>query len=564
MTLGAIALAVGLVVVVGWPFVATLVEASRATAAASVQADFAPGLIGDPAARLLDDSPALPRPVRLAIASFWLTAAVVLLSVPLGVGLAILLARTDLWGREALLMLLVLTAFVPLPLHATAWLGAFGNAGRMQALGARPILVGWWGAVVVHALAALPWVVLITALGLRSVERALEESALLDLGPWRVLFSVSLRRAVAMVLAAALATAVLTSGDMTITDLLQVRSYAEESYLAYSLGHGPGGAAAVALPLFAVLGALIVVVGRALVAFDPARLASPHGEPRLLELGWARRPLGIVVGLALGNTLALPLYALIWRAGRVGGRAALGVGPAWSLGGLWGTLWHAAAEVAEPLGDTLIWSSAAALASTVLAWGLGWASRGSRIWTVVLGAVLVVTLASPGPVVGMALVLAYRGVTVVYDSSIMIILAQTARSLPYTILLLWPFAWAFPQDYLDAAAIDGLGPWGRGWRVVLPLSRAPLAAAWVVGLVVALGELPATNLATPPGTPPVSVLLWGLLHTGVESHLAGVALVILMVIGLLGLVVVAIGLTSLVPSRGPWGGGPSRMTGSSR
>ena len=33
----------------------------------------------------------------------------------------------------------------------------------------------------------------------------------------------------------------------------------------------------------------------------------------------------------------------------------------------------------------------------------------------------------------------------------------------------------------------------------------------------------------------MSVFLWGLLHTGVESHLAGVALVMLAVIGIAGL-----------------------------
>ncbi len=535
--LAGLALGIGLVIVVGWPLSATVIEALWASSSTPDQSGASQVLIGDPAAILLQDSPTLPRPLRLAIASFFLTAAVVSLTLPIGVGLALVLARTDLWGRRVMLGLILLTAFVPLPLHATAWLGAFGNAGRSQAMGSRPILVGWWGAVVVHALAALPWVVLITTLGLRAVERELEESALLDLHPWRVLFAVSLRRSMAMVLAAALATAVLTSGDMTITDLLQVRSYAEEAYLAYSLGQGPGGAAAVALPLFVVLGGLVLIVGRALVAFDPARLASPRGDALSIRLGRARRPLGIGVWMLLGNTLALPLYALIWRAGRVGGRAALGVGPTWSIGGLWGTLGQAAAEVAGPLTSTLIWCGLAALLATSLAWGLVWASRGSRAWTPVLAAVLVVTLAAPGPVVGMALVLAYRGVSAVYDSSIMIILAETARSLPYAILLLWPFAWAFPQDYLDAAAIDGLGPPSRAWRVVLPLSAPPLAAAWVVCLVIGLGELAATNLATPPGTPPLSVMLWGLLHTGVESHLAGVALVILVVITLLGLAV---------------------------
>ncbi|HEX8200331.1 MAG TPA: iron ABC transporter permease, partial [Isosphaeraceae bacterium] len=76
-------------------------------------------------------------------------------------------------------------------------------------------------------------------------------------------------------------------------------------------------------------------------------------------------------------------------------------------------------------------------------------------------------------------------------------------------------------------ALDGLGPWGRVRRVVPPLTRGALPAAWLVAFVLALGELPATNLLAPPGARILSVFVWGLLHTGVEGHLAGVGLVML-------------------------------------
>ena len=91
-----------------------------------------------------------------------------------------------------------------------------------------------------------------------AVEPELEESALLDYGPAGVLLRVTLRRAWGAIAAAALAVAVLTAGDMTVTDLLQIRTYAEEAYLQYSLGRGPGGAALVAIPPLVVLGLLIL------------------------------------------------------------------------------------------------------------------------------------------------------------------------------------------------------------------------------------------------------------------------------------------------------------------
>jgi len=399
----------------------------------------------------------------------------------------------------------------------------------------RPILVGRFGAAVVHALAALPWVVLIVGVGLAAVEPELEESALLDAPPWRVLIRVTLRRAIGAIAAAALAVAVLTAGDMTVTDLLQVRTYAEEAYLQFTLGRGPGEAAFVTLPPLLLLGILILIVGQGLSRVDPARLVSTFARSRIWSLRRWRVCGGVLLIALVGNLTVLPLYTLIWRAGRVGGRASDGRPPTWSLSGLWGTLQYAATEIREPLQASLFLTAIAATLATTLACALAWAARRSGAWHSLAFITLALTLATPGPVAGMALVLAYRDFPSIYDSPTLIVLAETLRSMPYALLLLWPFLRSFPQDYLDAAALDGYGPWRQMFRVVLPLSRRALMAAWAIAFAIGLSELPATNLVTPPGVPPMSVFIWGLLHTGVESHLAGVALIMLMVVATAGL-----------------------------
>ena len=281
-------LVAGLAVIVGWPTVATVRESWRAMNQ-SRDALAGSGMALDPATgtALLNDSRGWVRPIRLAGETIGLVLATEILAVPPGILLALLLFRTDVPGRKVILAFVALAAFVPLPLHATAWLGAFGNTGRSQAFGLPQFLVGRTGAAVVHALAALPWVVLIVGAGLCAVEPELEESALMDYGPVGVCLRVSLRRALGAIIAAALAVAVLTAGDMTVTDLLAIRTYAEESFLQYSLGRGPGEAAFVALPPLLVLGGLIVVVGRWLARLDPARAASR----RLPERALAARPM---------------------------------------------------------------------------------------------------------------------------------------------------------------------------------------------------------------------------------------------------------------------------------
>ncbi len=131
------------------------------------------------------------------------------------------------------------------------------------------------------------------------------------------------------------------------------------------------------------------------------------------------------------------------------------------------------------------------------------------------------------------------------------------RTLPYAVLVLWPAVRSLPKAYFEAASLEGYGPWGQARRVALPLTRPAIAAAWGVSFALALGELPAANLSAPPGVMLLSVRIWELLHRGVESHLAGMALLMLALIALAGSVA-ARGLEKLYgPNRVPTDSGIS-------
>ena len=537
--LAEIGLALALAAVLGWPALATVLAAVGDEPGGSSGGLIAPSDV--------DVSAGVRRPLGLAIETTRLVLATEAIALPLGLPLAFLLFRTDALGRRALIALLAVAAFVPLPLHATAWLGALGNAGRAQALGALPMLVGWPGAAFVHAVAALPWIVLVAGIGLQTVEPELEEAALLDLSAWQVALRVTLRRGIGAVVAAALAVAVLTAGDMTVTDLLQVRTYAEEAYIQYNLGNGPGAAGAVALPPLIVLGVLIFGCVHTLCAADPARLPTPSGRARVGKLGKWRAPVGLFLLAVVGNSVAFPVYGLVWRAGRVGGVAASGRAPHWSWEGFEGTIRSAVGEAGGPLLQSVALAAVGASAATALAWGLAWLSRRPGPWRWVAAGAVALALATPGPVAGMALVFAYRRLPAIYDSAAMNVLAAVVRTFPYAFLVLWSAVRTIAPEFLDAAAVAGLGPWRTLGKVAWPLTRLAAGAAWGVAFVLAIGELPATNLVTPPGLTPITVIIWGLLHTGVESHLAGVVLVLLGAVASAGIVVAGM-LAKLAPA----------------
>ena len=104
------------------------------------------------------------------------------------------------------------------------------------------------------------------------------------MSPWQVALRVTLRRSLGAIAAAGLAVLVLTAGDMSVTDLLSVRTYAEESYTQYQSGNSPR-AALVALPPMVAFGALILVGVRALLKVDPARVLSAASPVARLAAG---------------------------------------------------------------------------------------------------------------------------------------------------------------------------------------------------------------------------------------------------------------------------------------
>src|SRR5439155_10337084 len=140
--------------------------------------------------------------------------------------------------RRPLQALTFWTLFVPLPLFASSWQAALGSNGwlplavwsaaspgdpDLSPTGSawKPWAQGIGAAMWVHAVAGLPWVVLLAGQGLRWVERELEEDALTVAGPWRVFTRVTLPRSRAALCAAALWVALQTATEITVTDMMQ-------------------------------------------------------------------------------------------------------------------------------------------------------------------------------------------------------------------------------------------------------------------------------------------------------------------------------------------------------
>ncbi len=473
--------------------------------------------------------------------TLWLVLGTWAIALPLGTLLALLLVKTDLPGRRAAAVVLGALLLVPLYLQAAAWQAGFGLQGWYTlAFETPPLLESWRGAIWVHALAAVPWVTLIVGVGLAAVEPELEEEALLDALPGQVFLRVTLRRALAAMGIAALWIAIGVAGEITVANLFQINTLADEVYTSLHLGEGSAAALFSASTLLTL--ALALVGGAACWKLSPRGVTLSWRQPRRWSLGKANWLAALLVASLVVLLVTVPLGSLAYKAGVVVEQAGSQRVRAWSAAKLAAIVAQSPARFSAELAWSHLIALCAATAALLLGLLLTWHTRRHRAagaWTL---AVTAAALAVPGPVLGILVIgLLNQGdsplLLWLYDRSILAPwLVQTTKALPVATLLLWHALATLPREPLESAASEGAGALTQLMRIVLPSRWPALLAAWGAGFIVAMGELAATILVTPPGMTTLPVRIFGLIHYGVEDQVAGICLTLiaLLVVGALG------------------------------
>lgn len=482
----------------------------------------------------------LDRMLALAGNTIVLCSLTCLFAFPIGMALAILLFRTDLSGRRVFRAVLSIALFVPLPLFALAWQAAGGG-------GWRPWSQGLLAAAIIHALAALPWVVWLTGLALLRVPVELEDDARTTASGPFVLWKVTLRQCWPGIALATMWVVLQVAGEIAVTDLVVVRTFAEEVYTQFVLG-GPDSlsrAVVVAMPntLFSM-----VVIGIVLSRFSNwMNFAATASRTFIWPLGRWRWLARILVALAVLGYVGVPLVSLLHQAsgGEAGSlsRLVLELRRAASLNG---------AMILESLACALlagILCSALALLATLLAND----SPGARTGLFVL---VVALWALPGPVLGfgikesIALLMNVEDVllswtklrplaAVLYyePNSTPVLWAHITRLFPYAVAILWPAVRDVPRDLRESARVDGATNWCEFWSIVWPAIRGAFWTATFAVSALAIGELAASKLVQIPGQTSFVQELFNQMHYGATATTASLALIQLLAsIALWGLI----------------------------
>jgi iron(III) transport system permease protein len=353
-----------------------------------------------------------------------------------------------------------------------------------------------------------------------------------------VLRRVSLRRASGGILAAAVWIAIICATEIAVTDLYQVRTFAEEIYTEANLGSLSGASGSMLnsdLAIGVALIALLVILALWLMAPWMPKAASIAADET-----WKWRPARsrwivlTVMAALLTLVVLLPLAGLIWKAGIEVHQRGSQFERTWSATKVATMIRNSPWEHRREWGWSFASGAMAAMATTGLAVTLAWWARIRPSAAItVLAPCIAVGFAVPAPLWGVWSIgllnhpidSIWAPLTLLHDRTLLApVLVQVARALPLVGLWLWSQFNSVPQDLLEAARSEGAGPWTQLLRIALPLRPAGMAAALGIAFVLAISELSATLLVVPPGVTPISVRVFQLLHYGVDDRVAALAL----------------------------------------
>lgn len=422
-----------------------------------------------------------PRTAALIGRSLALVGVVTAACVVIGVGLAVLIGRTDLRGRRPLAVILTMPMAMPSYLLAYLWVSAY------------PSIAGFWGASLVLILVSYPLVMLTTMGALAGADSAQEEVARsLGLGSAAVLFRVTLRQARASIAAGALLVALYVLSDFGAVAAMRYEAFTWVIYGAYRSGFNPSRAAVLSLVLLVFAVALVVAEGQARGRAAASRVGAGTPRPAPLSRLGKRWPLAV----------SAPAAVIV---------AAIVV-PGWALA-RWlqasGSRWDPMEWIAA-LGNTVWLSLAAAVVCALGALPLGvLAARYRDRPTHVLEGASYIAHGLPAIVVGIAMVSV--GVLLlrpIYLQAPLLVLAYAVLFIPLSVGSIRSAVEAAPIRLEEVARALGRSP-ARAFGTVTARVAAPgIAAGTALVVLTCMKELPVTLLLRPTGTDTLATRLW--------------------------------------------------------
>jgi iron(III) transport system permease protein len=448
------------------------------------------------------------RHLHLAWNSLSLAAGVTLVSLMLGVPFAFLISKTDLAVRNLFGTLCVVPILVPPFIHAIVWSRLQGLIGGMSSLRIHSV----WGAIWVLGLAYYPFVTLLTASGLKAIDRSQEEAGLLSRGKWQTLRHICLPLTLPHIITGAIFVFVFSIMDFGVPDILRVSVYPVEIFVQFSSFYDDRAAAILSFPLIMVALALMFLQKR--LMGERAYISPGGGVSRNVSysLGLGQIPGFIFCFLVIGLSIVVPVAMLLKEAGP----------------------FSSYLKVLKPSLEQILLSfsmaATAASATVVLAFLMAYMIlRGTGWQRTILAIAVFIPFTIPATSLGVGLIGIWNRpvLDMVYGSQFIIILAYLVRFLPFAVITLYSGLKKI-DHHLEEAASLAVGSWARVvGRLVVPLLWPSILVAFFIVFILSLGELGTTLLVIPPGKETIPIKIYNLMHYGADQSVAVLCLIMI-------------------------------------
>ena len=434
-------------------------------------------------------------------ASLWNTlilgAAVTATSMVVGGALAVLVARCRFPLAGWIAALPLVTLVIPDVVVAAAWTLILGQQGIVNALlepfGVEvPTLYSWWGLIFVMTLNSYVYAFVMILVGLKAMDRNLEDAALSLGRPMaRVFLGVTLPLILPSVFGAALVVFTHVVGSFGIpailgarTPVLAVKAYNE---FVSELGGNPR-MQTVMSTLLVILGILMLAVQKLAIERRQFQMESGRAPPTVPIRGPAAIAASAGVVIVVVLSLAPAVVALVTA-------FTPSKGPVLFYGGF--TTGHMATTLSKalrPLWNSLALGAVATAAGVVFSVAVAYlvVKRRSGL-TSVLDALVMLPLTIAGTVLGIALVNTFNtGWLVLTGTWTIMALAYFLRRIPNSVrAAVGPLHNV--RDSIEEASVSlGVPPLATFFKVVLPIIRPAVWGAALLMWVTSLSELSAT------------------------------------------------------------------------
>jgi iron(III) transport system permease protein len=477
-------------------------------------------------------------------------------AVSLGTVLAYLIVRTDVPGKPLMFAASLVPLIIPGILHTIAWIFlADPRIGVLNQHIIEPLtghsfnVLSRAGMIWVEGLHLSPLVFLLMVAAFRSMDPALEESAIMSGAPLRTAFRrVTLPLVLPALYAAILIMAVRALESFEVPALLGLpnRIWVFTSRIWTVLNEKPpafdkAGAYAMSLLLLTAIGVLwqsrLSKRGRAYQT-----VTGKGFRPRPVQLGVWRIPAVIFICVYFLIAVVAPLLMLAYMSTQQFYTPPTRKTLSNMSLEMYGKVIHDDLIVTA-LKNSLILGLGSATTVILLAAFASWIVVRTRIpgrWLV--DNLAFTPLVIPGLVLGVALLFVYLRLNrdfhiAIYGSLWILFIAYLTRYMPYGMRYSSTSMYQIGRELEESAQTSGASWFQSFRRVLLPLLAPGLIAGWIYIVIVSVRELSSSILLYTPGRQVLSIVIWEQYQNGAFTELA--ALGMMMVGALVLLVIVA-------------------------